>query len=108
MARGEDLVDRVRAALAHVPNVEERKMFGSNAFMVGGKLCVGARTNRIMCRIDPAIHDAAVKRKGCRTVVMKGREYRGYVYVDAESIRTKSALKYWVDVALDYNKALVS
>jgi hypothetical protein len=50
----------------------------------------GQRAN--MCRIDPAIHDAALERKGCRTVIMKGRQYRGYVYVDAEAVRTKASL----------------
>jgi hypothetical protein len=58
---------------------------------------------RIMCRIDPAIHDAALERKGCRTVIMKGRQYRGYVYVDAEAVRTKGELDYWIALALDYN-----
>jgi hypothetical protein len=43
-----------------------------------------------MCRIDPAIHDAALESKGHRTVVMNGRQYRGYVYVDAEVVRTDS------------------
>lgn len=38
-----------------------------------------------MCRIDPEIHDAPLERKGSRTVVMKGRKYRGYVYVEAEA-----------------------
>lgn len=83
-------------------------MFGGTAFMVRGKICVSARAERIMCRIDPALHDAAVKRKGCRTVVMKGREYRGYVHVDAGSLKTKAALKYWVDLALAHNKAITS
>jgi TfoX/Sxy family transcriptional regulator of competence genes len=104
MARDEELVSRVRAALAHVPNVEEKRMFGSTAFMVRGKMCISARPERIMCRIDPALHDAALEHKGSRTVVMRGREYRGYVYVDAEAIRTKSDLDYWVGLALDYNK----
>ena len=108
MPRGTDLVDRVRTALAHVPNVEEKKMFGSLAFMVRGKMCIGARAERIMCRIDPAFHDAALEHKGCQTVVMKGRQYRGYVHVDAGSVRTKRALKYWVDLALNYNKAIAS
>ncbi len=76
--------------------------------MVRGKMCLSARTTRIMCRIDPALHDAALKRKGCRTVVMRGRKYRGYVYVDAESVKTKNALKYWVDLALSYNKVIAS
>ena len=74
--------------------------------MVRGKMCTSARAERIMCRIDPALHDAALEQKGCRTVVMKGQEYRGYVYVDAEFVRTQHALKYWVDLALNYNEAI--
>lgn len=103
MARDDTLVDRVRAALGGTPRVEEKSMFGGIAFMVRGKMCVSARKERIMCRIDPAIHDAALDRKGCRTVVMKGREYRGYVYVDAAAVRTKRDLDYWLGLALDYN-----
>ena len=79
-------------------------MFGSIAFMVRGKLCIGARKEHIMCRIDPASHDMAVKRKGCETVVMRGRQYRGYIQVDAESIKTKQALQYWIDLALSHNR----
>lgn len=56
-----------------------------------------------MCRLDPTIHDSALGRKGCRTVVMRGRPYRGYVYIDAEAVRTKRQLDYWVQLALDYN-----
>jgi hypothetical protein len=57
-----------------------------------------------MCRIDPAIHDAALQRKGCRTVVIKGRQYQGYVQVAAEALRTKGDLDFWVGLALDYNQ----
>jgi len=78
-------------------------MFGGMTFMVEGKMCVSVGKDRIMCRIDPAIHEAALERPGCRTVVMKGREYRGFVYVDREAVRTKGGLDYWVDLALDYN-----
>jgi TfoX/Sxy family transcriptional regulator of competence genes len=101
----EKLIDRVRAALADVAGVKERKMFGSIAFMVRGKMCVSARAERIMCRIDPSLHDAAVKREGCRTVVMGGRQYRGYVHVDSEAVKTGRALKYWMKLALDYRDA---
>jgi TfoX/Sxy family transcriptional regulator of competence genes len=108
-AQTEDsLVERVRVALADVPGVKEKKMFGSLAFMVRGKMCVTARAERIMCRIDPAGHDAAIKRAGARTVVMKGRPYRGYVYVDAEAVSTKRDLTYWVALALRYNQSLPS
>lgn len=80
-------------------------MFGSIAFKVRGKMCVTARPERIMCRIAPEFHDAAVKRPGCETVVMRGRHYRGFVYVAAEALKTEHTLKYWIHLALDHNKA---
>ncbi len=103
MPRDDALITRVRAALAHAPRVEEKRMFGGTTFMVNGKMCVSVGKNRIMCRIDPALHDAALERKGCRTVVMRGRQYRGYVHVDAAALATKRDLDYWVGLALDYN-----
>jgi TfoX/Sxy family transcriptional regulator of competence genes len=102
MPRDHALVDRVRAALGSTPHVEEKQMFGGTAFMVRGKMCISARPDRIMCRIDPAIHDVAVQRQGCRPVIMKGREYRGFVYVDAGGVRAKRDLERWIELALEY------
>lgn len=99
----ETLIERVRRALVHIGGVQEKKMFGSTAFMVRGKMCVTARAERIMCRIAPALHDAAVARKGCETVVMRARPCRGYVYVRADALQSDRKLKYWLDLALDYN-----
>ena len=96
------LVDRVRAELAGVEGVEEKKMFGSVGFMVLGKLCVSARESRIMCRIDPHFYDDLLARSGVSPVRMKGRVYRGYVYVDQKALRTRRALRFWVNLPLDY------
>ena len=106
MTKNKSLPERVRAALSKVEQVEEKKMFGSAGFMVDGKLCVSARNDRIMCRIDPDLHDTVFEQEGCSTVIMKGREYRGYVYVEAEALKTNAALQYWIDLALAYNKVL--
>ncbi|MHB8604095.1 MAG: TfoX/Sxy family protein, partial [Thermoplasmatota archaeon] len=62
MVRDDPLLNRLRAALAHLPSVEEKKMFGGTAFMVRAKMCISVRHGRIMCRIDPTFHDAALKR----------------------------------------------
>lgn len=102
----EHLIDRVRIALTGVPKVKEKRMFGSTGFMVRGNLCVTARPTRIMCRIDPATHSAAIKRKGCQTVIMKGRPYQGYVYVDAAALTTEKALLYWISQAVEFNRTL--
>lgn len=104
MARDDELVNRIRAALADLPDVEEKRMFGSTAFMVRGKLCVAARPERIMCRIDPARHEEALKRKGSSTVFMRGRDWPGYLHVDVDVLRTKQDLDYWLGLALDYNE----
>jgi TfoX/Sxy family transcriptional regulator of competence genes len=102
----EQLVERVRAALAGVRKVKERRMFGSSAFMVRGNLCVTARPQRIMCRIDPSAHSAALKREGVQSVIMKGRAYPGWVHVDASAVKTDKALLYWVGQALEFNRTL--
>jgi TfoX/Sxy family transcriptional regulator of competence genes len=98
-----DLVARVREALSPISDVKEKKMFGSVAFMVHGKMCVTARAERIMCRIDPALHDAAIKRPGVQAVVMRGRSYRGYVYVAAEALNSKRELIHWIRLVLEHN-----
>lgn len=104
MAFDEKLADRIRQALAQLPKVEEKKMFGGLAFMVDNKMCITAGDNRIMCRIDPAVHDEAIKRKGCSTVIMRGRKYKGYIHVYKDSIKNKKDFDYWIGLALDYNK----
>ncbi len=104
MAYNEKLASRIRAALAHMPNVAEKTMFGGLAFLVDNKMCITAGADRMMCRIDPAIHEEATKRKGCRSVIMRGREYRGYVHVDEDSIKSKNDFDYWIKLALEYNK----
>jgi TfoX/Sxy family transcriptional regulator of competence genes len=106
MAYNLDLAERLRAALIHIPHVEEKKMFGGLAFMVNGKMCISAGKDRIMCRIDPAIHDEAVSKKGVSTVIMKGREYKGYVHVKDDAVKSSEDLNYWLDLALNFNRKL--
>ena len=104
MAYNEKIAARIRLALSHLPNVKEKKMFGGLVFMVDDKMCITAGPERIMCRIDPALHEEAIKRKGCSTVIMRGRAYKGYVHVSEETLGTKKELDYWIGLALEYNK----
>lgn len=77
MAYNEKLTNRIREALSHLPKVEEKKMFRGVTFMVDDKMCISVGDDEIMCRINPSLHEEALKRKGCRTVKMRGREYKG-------------------------------
>jgi len=101
--RGNTLMDRVRAAMSRAPTLEEKKMFGGVTFMVQGKMCVSVGKGRIMCRVDPGIHDELLKKKGSSTVVMKGREYRGFLYVRVEALKSRTELDYWIGHALAFN-----
>ena len=104
MAYNEKLTARIREALAHVPKVEEKKMFRGVAFMVDGKMCITAGDHKIMCRIDAELHEAALQKKGCEPVIMRGREYKGYVYISEDGIKSKKDFEYWIGLALDFNK----
>ena len=79
-------------------------MFRGISFMVNGKICVSTGNEELMCRIDPAIHEVAVEKNGCRTMVMNGREYKGYVYVHEDAIKNKKDFDYWISLSLDFNK----
>jgi TfoX/Sxy family transcriptional regulator of competence genes len=103
MAPSEVLTNRVREALQDVASVEEKRMFGGLAFMVDGKMCINVGKDRLMLRIDPALYEAALARVGCTSVVMRGRETRGYVYVSEDALDSDDAFAYWIGMALDYN-----
>ena len=107
MAYDEGVANRVREALSG-RNVEEKNMFGGVCFMVNGKMCVTVGKDRLMCRIDPALHETALAKHGVQTVVMRGREYKGYVYVSEESIQSQRDLDYWINLAIEYNTIATS
>ncbi len=108
MSVNESFTARIRKALRDIPHVEEKKMFRGIAFMVKGKLCISVGDDRMMCRIDPIHHEQCLLKPGCEPVIMRGREYKGYIYIHEEKVRTESRLKYWVELALEYNKVIVT
>lgn len=104
MAYNDKLTLRVREALAHLPDVEEKRMFRGVAFMVNGKMCITVGDDEMMLRIDPSLHEELLENKPCRTVIMRGREYKGWILVNEDDIQRKKEFEYWVSLALDFNK----
>ena len=104
MAIDEKLTTRVRELIAPFSNnVVEKKMFGGICFMVNDKMCVAVKTEHLMVRINPEKQEEALSKEGCKPTVMRSKVLAGYVYVDPNTITTKSALNYWVKLALEYN-----
>ena len=104
MAYSEKLADRIRERFAVLKRVEEKEMMGGLTFMYNGKMCVGIIKDELMCRIDPSLHEAAVERRGCRTMDFTKRPMRGYVMIDETGMQTRKDFDYWIDLALDFNK----
>lgn len=103
MAANEKLTQKIRVAFQNISNVEEKKMFSGIAFLVNDKLCVSVSKDKIMCRVDPQLHDALAQKPGCTTVVMKGKQYKGYIWVNESSLKTQKQIDYWIKLALDFN-----
>jgi TfoX/Sxy family transcriptional regulator of competence genes len=84
MAYDNNLAVRVREFLRKKEEfqVEEKKMFGGLAFMVNDKMCINVGEGQLMCRFDPALTRQLSERRGFLPMIMKGKEYKGYCYVD--------------------------
>lgn len=106
MKPGFHLVERVRARLRTVSGVTEKRMFGSVGFLIRGKLAIGARPERIMCRVPPTSSARLLEQGHCRAVVMRGRTMKGYVHVDAADVATARSLERWIALVLEHNRSL--
>ena len=104
MAYNDILAGRIRQSLSHLPDVEEKEMMGGLTFMVNGKMCVGIIKDELMCRIDPAFHEQAVEKPGCRTMDFTNRPMKGYVMINDKGMRKQADFDYWINLALDFNK----
>ena len=106
MAYDTKLADRIREYLSVIPKIkiEEKKMFRGLTFMVNDKMCVCVSGDNLMCRFDPALQDELAEKPGFQAMVMKGREYKGYCYVNPDGIRTKKNFEFWVNLCIGFNK----
>ena len=101
MAYDEELAERVRGELAGLlpgERVDERRMFGGLAFLVGGALAVAvAGRGGLMVRVDPAEADALLGEPEVEPVVMGTRRpVRGWVYATSAAVVDDTALRAWV------------
>jgi TfoX/Sxy family transcriptional regulator of competence genes len=107
VAYDEDMAHRVRELLGLEEGVDERRMFGGLAFMVGGNLALAVSSrDALLVRLGAEGAAAAAARPHVRAAVMGGREMRGWVYVDFAGVRTKRQLQSWVTRAVSFARSL--
>lgn len=95
MAYDEALAARIRGVL-HGPDIEERKMFGGLAFLVGGRMCCGVQGPDLMVRVPKETHEHTLREPHVRPMDFTGRSLKGFVYVAAEGTASAAALHHWV------------
>ena len=103
MAYDEKLANRIREALAHLPMVEEKKMFGGLTFLVNGKMCVSVSGEDMICRFDPKLHAIMCEKKYFKPVKVKGIEYLGYCYISPAGIKSEDEFSHWIGLCLQFN-----
>ncbi|MDQ0612507.1 hypothetical protein QF046_000148 [Microbacterium sp. W4I4] len=103
-AEGTELADRVRALLTSEPSLEEKRMFGSRAFMINGRILVGARSGGTLLVRLTEEHGAAMQtRPGARIATMGGRTM-GPSWLDVDgAVLDDDELMFWIDAAREDN-----
>jgi len=106
IAADEELLTRLRSALANTVAVEEKKMFNGITFMVNQKMCLSVSKAELMCRIDTDLTSIELERQGTREMIMKGRVMKGYLYVEKEALRDQKTFDHYIRLCLDFNEAI--
>ena len=85
----------------------EQKMFGGIGFMIDGHMAVGVSgEGGLMIHCSKEETEALLAKPGARPFEMRGREMKGWLRVDAESVSTKRALEPWAMQSVAFARAL--
>lgn len=110
MAYDTNLADRVREHLAKIQGleIEEKEMFQVLNFMVNNKTCVCVSGERLMLRFAPSRQEELYEKDGYETMLMKGKEYKGYCYINPEGLIDRKDFEFFLGLCLEYNKVAKS
>lgn len=97
MSFDEHLAARAREVLSVRNDVTERTMFGGLAFLLRGHMCCGIVGQDLMVRVGAEGYEGALSQAHARPMDFTGRPLKGMVYVSLDGLRTKRALRTWVD-----------
>jgi hypothetical protein len=109
MPYDESLAARIRELVASEPGIVEKRMFGGLAFLVDGKMSVGASSKGgLMVRIPPEETDTLLDRHQphAEPFIMRDRPIDGWLRVTAEGVKTRRQLEPWVSRSVAYARSL--
>lgn len=105
MPYNEQLAERVRTLLADsedASDIREQKMFGGITFIWRGNMLVGVHADRLLIRIPREQTEATLKQPRVHPFDITGRPMQGWLTVDLEALKTKTALAKWIERSRSY------
>lgn len=107
MAYDEQLAERVRAAVGARADLDEKKMFGGLAFLVGGHMAVAVSgAGGLMIRLHPDDFTGALAEPGAQPFEMNGRTMKAWLRVDADVLDDDAVLAEWVERSVGFAATL--
>lgn len=106
MPYDEGLAQRIRETLRDRHDLNEKRMFGGLAFLLGGNMCVGIVGEELMVRVGPEAYEASLRQPHARAMDFTGKPMRGLLYVGARGIESDEDLEAWVARGVAYAGSL--
>jgi hypothetical protein len=103
----ESLADRIRSLVGAERGLEEKKMFGGLAFLVGGNMAVAASgQGGLLVRVDPAESATLIEMTPAEEMVMRGRAMAGWLRLESAEVAADDDLSAWVARGVDFARSL--
>src|SRR3954451_10844775 len=93
--------DRLRGRLHRAEDVRRHRLHDRRPHGGGGQ-----RRGGLMIHCSKEETEALLAKPGARPFQMRGREMKGWLWVDAESVSTKRALEPWAMQSVAFARAL--
>ena len=106
MAYDEDLAERVSNALAGVPGLEEKRMFGGVGYLVSGNMAVGVHKDKLIVRVGLEGFDEKMRMPFTVPFDITGKAMKGWLMVEPGGVVGEEDLKYWIDQGVNFAKSL--
>lgn len=106
MAYDVALAERIARLLTGKKRVTQKQMFGGACFLLNGNMCCGVAGKKLVVRVGAEQYESVLRKPHVKPMDLTGRPLRGFVYVMPQSLRSRAALKMWVDRGLRYAKSL--
>ncbi|MBI5946222.1 MAG: TfoX/Sxy family protein [Chloroflexi bacterium] len=105
MAYDMKFAERVRAELYGLPFVE-KKMFGGLGYLINGNMICGWYKGDMVARIDPAKHDAFLKKNHVKPFALRGKPMKGWLLIEPDGFKTAKQLSAWVKIGFEFASTL--